>query len=139
MRFPTSIAMGTALMFCLFAGPAAPQNSTAERGKYLVENVGVCQTCHTPKLENGEFDKTKWLKGATLNIQPLGTIPKWHKTAPDLTSASDLFKRWGPDGLIKFLETGKNPRGNPADPPMPEYHMSHADAVAVVEYLKTLP
>ncbi len=109
------------------------------RGKYLVESVGMCQTCHTPKLESGELDKSKWMKSAVLDIQPLKTIPKWHKTAPDLTPSGQLFKKWGPDGIVKFLETGKNPRGNEADPPMPAYRLSHEDAVAIVEYLKTLP
>ena len=37
------------------------------------------------------------------------------------------------------LETGKNPRGNAADPPMPAYTMTHADAQAVVDYLRSLP
>lgn len=129
-----------AVALVIVVAPAPAQNEApAERGKYLVESVGACQTCHTAKLESGELDKSKWLKGAELDIQPLTTIPKWHKKAPDLTASSDLFKRWGPEGLVKFLETAKNPRGNPADPPMPAYHMTHADAVAVVEYLKTLP
>ena len=55
------------------------------RGKYLVEEVAQCQNCHTQRLETGELDKSKWLKGATLNIQPIQPIEKWHKTAPDLT------------------------------------------------------
>ena len=79
------------------------------------------------------------MKGATLDVMPLKTIPKWHKTAPDLTPSGTLWKRWGgPAALVTFLETGKGPKGNAADPPMPAYHLSHEDAVAVVEYLKTL-
>jgi len=132
-----AIALLAAAYSPIFA--ADQTDATVERGKYLVESVGACQTCHTAKLETGELDKSKWLKGATLDIQPLTSIAKWHKTAPDLTSTSDLFKRWKAEGLVKFLETGKNPRGNPADPPMPTYHMAHSDAVAVVEYLKSLP
>jgi hypothetical protein len=41
--------------------------------------------------------------------------------------------------MVKFLETGKNPRGNAADPPMPAYKLQHDDAVAIVTYLKSLP
>lgn len=118
---------------------AQTAGSVLERGKYLVESVGVCQDCHTPKLETGEPDKTKWMKGATLGVAPLAPIPKWHKNAPDLTPSGTLFKRWGPEGLVKFMETGKNPKGGAADPPMPAYRLNHDDAVAVVEYLKTLP
>ena len=108
------------------------------RGKYLAESVGLCQDCHTPKLETGELDKTKWMKGSTLDFALMNPIPKWHKMAPDLTPSGNLFKRWGPDGLVKFMEAGKNPKGGGADPPMPAYRFSHEDAVALVEYLKTL-
>ena len=62
----------------------------------------------------------------------------WHKTAPDITSASRLFERWGDEGLTKFFETGLGPRGNKADPPMPTYKLTHDDAVAIVQYLKSL-
>jgi mono/diheme cytochrome c family protein len=110
-----------------------------QRGKYLVEEVARCQECHTPKVEGGAFDKTKWLKGAKLEVAPIGTIAGWHATSPDLTSTSALWTRWGQDGVTKFLETAKNPRGGKADPPMPAYMMSHDDADAIATYLKSLP
>lgn len=119
---------------------AAQQNAEVlARGKYLVESAGVCQHCHTPKLENGELDQSKWMKGAVLDITPLKTISNWHKTAPDLTPSGALWKKWGPEAIVNFMETGKNPKGGVAGPPMPAYRLSHADAAAVVEYLKTLP
>jgi mono/diheme cytochrome c family protein len=108
------------------------------QGKYLVEEVGKCQECHTPRAENGELDKTKWLKGATLDFQPIQDVKGWHKTSPDLTSTGKLWARWNDEGLTKFLETGLNPRGNPADPPMPAYKLKPADAAAIVAYLKSL-
>ncbi|MBK5257419.1 MAG: hypothetical protein JJE39_15440, partial [Vicinamibacteria bacterium] len=37
-----------------------------ERGKYLVEEVGRCQECHSPTLPDGSFDRANWMKGATL-------------------------------------------------------------------------
>ncbi|HYM09502.1 MAG TPA: c-type cytochrome [Bryobacterales bacterium] len=118
---------------------AQDHDAMVARGKYLVESVSMCQDCHTPKTESGEMDKSKWLKGGALNISAIQPVAKWHKTAPDLTSSGRLFKRWGVEGLVKFLETGNGPTGHPADPPMPAYRLSHEDAVAVVEYLKTLP
>jgi cytochrome c len=108
-----------------------------ERGKYLVENVAMCADCHTPMV-NGARDTAKHLKGSTLNMQPIQEVPGWHKTAPDITGTSPLFTRWKDDGLKKFLETGKNPGGKLADPPMPAYRFSAADADAVVQYLKSL-
>ena len=58
------------------AAPMVPaQDAKAERGKYLVEEVARCQECHTPKTETGEFDRTKWMKGATLGATPSAPIP----------------------------------------------------------------
>jgi len=115
------------------------QDAKSQRGKYLVEEVARCQECHTPKSESGEFDKAKWLKGATLASAPITPIKGWHATSPDLTSTSALWTRWGADGMTKFLETAKNPRGGAAGPPMPAYTLQHDDADAIVAYLKSLP
>jgi hypothetical protein len=78
------------------------------------------------------------LKGTTLDFQPIAEIKGWHKTTPDITSTSRLWDRWKEEGFVKFLETGANPRGNAADPPMPAYKLAPADAQAVVDYLKSL-
>ena len=110
----------------------------AERGKYLTEEVGKCQDCHTPRGADGQLDKTKWLKGTTLDFQPIHEVKGWHTTSPDLTGGGRLFQRWGEDGLVKFLMTGKGPRGNPADPPMPAYNLKQEDAADIVAYLKSL-
>jgi len=127
----------------LFSGIAlvglALADDQVDRGKYLVEEVAKCQACHTPQTAEGTLDKTKWLKGATLNFAPIQPVEGWHKTAPDLTGSSNLFKRWEAKGITTFLMTAKNPRGGKADPPMPDYHFSQQDAEAIVAYLKTLP
>jgi mono/diheme cytochrome c family protein len=115
------------------------QDANIQRGKYVVEEVARCQECHSPKLASGDFDRAKWLKGATLNVAPISPIAGWHATSPDITSTSALWQRWGDDGMAKFLETAANPRGGKAGAPMPAYHISHEDAVAVVAYLKSLP
>ena len=124
----------TVLSVAIFA-----QDEKVTRGKYLVEEVARCQDCHTPHLMgSGEIVKSAWLKGATLDFVPVNQPPNWHPKTPDITSASPLWARWGDDGMVKFLETGKNPRGNKADPPMPAYNLSHEDALAVVAFLKSL-
>src|SRR6185295_11655078 len=76
-----------------------------ERGRYIAEEVARCQECHSPKLENGEFDKTKWMKGATLVGVPAAPIPDWHQKAPDITSTSRLWERWKVEGFVKFFQT----------------------------------
>ncbi len=98
--------------------------------------------CHTPKDENGQPDKSKWFKGAVLDFAPLDPSSPgakgWHKTAQDLTPAGSLWKKWGELAMVNFLITGKGPRGNPADVPMPAYTLSKQDAEAIVDYLKSL-
>jgi len=108
-----------------------------ERGKYLVDKVGMCGDCHTPMVK-GIPNSDKHLKGSTLNMQPIQDVPGWHKIAPDITGGSAVFQRWKDAGMKKFLTTGLGPGGNPAGPPMPSYRLSPADADAVIEYLKSL-
>jgi mono/diheme cytochrome c family protein len=128
------------LVLALAAGTAIRgQDAKEQRGKFLVEDVARCQECHTPKTETGDFDKSKWLKGAKLEVAPIAAIPGWHAASPDITSTSALWQRWGPDGMTKFLETARNPRGGKAGSPMPAYTLPHADADAIVAYLKSLP
>jgi hypothetical protein len=124
----------------LLVYPAFSQSDKLTRGKYLVEEVARCQECHTPRLADGKFDETKWLKGATLKIQPIEEMKAWHKTSPDITASSRLWSSpsWGQAGVLKILTTGLNPRGSPADAPMPMYKMKQEDAEAIVEYLKSV-
>jgi len=131
--------LGMAICGALIAaGQSAGGESKVERGKYLTEEVGKCQECHTPRLDNNELDKEKWMKGAVMNIAPIKPVEGWHKTAPDLTPDGRLWERWGEAGLVKFMTTGQNPRGGKADAPMPTYKLTQADAEAMVAYLKTL-
>lgn len=135
MRLIHALVSFTLLLAC----PVFAQSDKATRGKYLVEEVARCQECHTPRLPDGQFNREKWLKGATLNTQPIELIKGWHKSSPDLTASGRLWQgRWGQAALVKLLSTGLGPGGNPADPPMPTYKMTQDDAEAVVEYLKSL-
>jgi len=117
--------------------PCGKAESAVDRGKYLVNEVAKCGMCHTP-IADGKPDESKHLKGAVLDFQPIGEVKGWHKTSPDLTPGSRLWQRWQEKGLVNFLVTGKGPSGNGADPPMPAYKLSQADAQAIVDYLKAL-
>jgi len=117
----------------------AGQSANVARGKYLAEQVARCQECHTPKTDTGEFDTSRWMKGATLVGVPSAPIAGWHQKSPDITSTSALWTRWGQDGFSKFLQTARNPRGGKAGPPMPAYMMQAEDADAIAAYLKSLP
>jgi mono/diheme cytochrome c family protein len=140
MKIPYRGAGGSLFVvaLALHGGVLRAGEKEVQYGKYLVEEVAQCQRCHTPKLESGDLDKSKWLKGATLDIQPVDTIKDWHKTSPDLTPSGRLWQRWTEAGLLKFMVTGLGPKGNTADPPMPAYKLTQKDAEAVVAYLKSL-
>lgn len=127
------VCMGLTFLWSMRADDAS-----IARGKYLVDEVAKCGMCHTPNDETGKPDTAKYLKGGPLNIQPIQAVERWHKTAPDITSTSRLWQRWGDAGFVKFLETAAGPTGNTAGPPMPAYKLSHEDAQAVVDYLKSL-
>ena len=123
----------------LLSTTASGQDDKIARGKYLVEEVAKCQECHTPKMDNGNYIKSQWMKGSTLNLTPAAPVPGWHATSPDVTSGGTLWKRWGEEGMVAFFETGKTPRGSRPGPPMPTYTLTHEDAEAIVAFLKSLP
>ncbi len=109
-------------------------DASLARGKYLVEAVAKCGDCHTPDNEKGEPIKDKWLQGAPLTFKPSVPLADWADKAPGIAG----LPGWEGDAAIKTLMTGVRPNGKPLRPPMPEYHLNHADAVAVVAYLKSL-
>ena len=117
---------------------AADATSIA-RGKYLVDEVAKCGQCHTPLGADGKPDASKYLKGGPLFFQQTEAvkIAGWHASAPDITSTSTLWTRWA-DGSVKFFETGLTPRGSAPGAPMPQYKMTHEDAQAVLDYLKSI-
>jgi mono/diheme cytochrome c family protein len=138
----TRMSMRRAVL-CICAGAVyvsllSADDASIARGKYLVDEVARCGMCHTPADANGQPDATKYLKGGAFNLQPVQAVEGWHKTAPDLTSTSRMWQRWGDAGFAKFLETAAGPTGGKADAPMPAYKLSHEDAQAIVDYLHSL-
>lgn len=104
------------------------------RGKYIVEGVAACSDCHTPRGENGESDRSKWLAGAPVFFQPARPVPGWPLTAPRLAGLPP-----GTDSeIITLLTTGLWRDGKPLRLPMPHFRMTRTDAEAVVAYLKSL-
>jgi len=104
------------------------------RGKYLVEQIGLCGDCHTPRGEKGEPIKEQWLKGATLDFKPIAPVPVWADKAPAIAG----LPGWENDAAITFLMTGVGSNGLPKRPPMPQYRFNVQDAQAIVAYLNSL-
>ena len=111
-----------------------PSAVSVARGKYLVEQVGLCGDCHTPRNDRGEPIKEQWLKGATLDFKPIGAAPVWAEKAPGIAG----LPGWEKDAAIRFLMTGVARNDLPSRPPMPQYRFNVQDAQAIVAYLKSL-
>jgi mono/diheme cytochrome c family protein len=117
----------------LYPAAAAPA-SNVERGRYLVEQVGMCGDCHTPHDEKGEPIRAKLLQGASLPFKPAVPMPVWADTAPNIAG----LPGWEDPAAVKYLMTGLAHNGSPARPPMPRYRFSQEDAAAVVAYLRSV-
>jgi mono/diheme cytochrome c family protein len=117
------------------SGAAPGGQSQLERGRYIVENVAMCELCHTPRTETGEPDRGHWLGGGPAQLRPAYPSPYWALVEPRIAGRPP-----GTDAdFIKLLTTGIARTGNPPNPPMPPFRMTRADAEAVLAYLKSLP
>ncbi len=112
---------------------AAEDSAPLERGRYLVERVGLCADCHSPRNEKGQFIMEHWLKGAALPFQPTVEMP-WSPVAPPLAGLPSMTNEEG----VRFMQEGTRPDGSRPRPPMPEFRFNEEDARAVVAYLKSL-
>ena len=111
------------------------QSAEWNRGAYLVNGLGHCGGCHTPKNSFGADKSKQELRGAKLN--------NW--IAPDLTSNTRIgLGDWSVDDIAEFLASGRNAHaaagGDMAD--VINYSTSFindADRRAIAVYLKSQP
>ena len=119
--------------------PVAAQTPEWNRGAYLVQGLGHCGTCHTPRgiaFQEKALDQTgaAYLSGAKL--------AGWY--AADLAGATDSsLQGWSEADLVEFLKAGRNTH-TAAFGPMGEavahstQYFNDADLKAVAVYLKSL-
>lgn len=103
-----------------------------ERGRYLVEALGHCGECHTPRNALGGLDYGQWLAGAP--------DPSGKGKVPDIRPGS---LGWSADDLAYYFETGFTP-----DYDSSGGHMAHVvenlgkltqeDRAAIAAYLVAL-
>ena len=119
-------------------GPAAQANGAGggdvARGKYIVEDVAMCGTCHTPRRTDGQLDRSRWLMGAPVPYLPAQPTSDWPINAPRLAGTPPTSNAQ----MVTLLTTAVWITGQPLRDPMPKFHMSRADAEAVVAYLRSL-
>jgi mono/diheme cytochrome c family protein len=140
LPFPFDIRAGMWAWNKLYFHPDRFQSSpnrSAEwnRGAYLVEGLGHCGACHTPKSLLGGDKTARALQG--------GPVQGWF--APNITNDERQgLGGWSIADIVAYLETGHN-RIAAATGPMGEVvsastaNMSQADLTAIATYLKDAP
>jgi len=137
--FPFNLRWGLIFWNWLYLPKAPPPDSTRsaqwKRGEYLVNSLGHCAGCHTPKnLLFGDI-REKALSG--------GLVDNWY--AANLTGgAVDGLGKWSQDDLVKYLATGRNKYATAAGNMQEKVtlstsHMSDNDRTAIAAYLKSFP
>ena len=104
-----------------------------ERGRYLVEALGHCAECHTPRTGLGGLDTDQWMRGAA-NPSGDGRIPSIH---PD-----DLG--WSAQDIAIYLDSGFTPDfdtvgGSMVDVVDNTAKLTDEDRDAIAAYLLALP
>lgn len=121
------------------AAPAAAQGQAVERGRYLVESIGGCGNCHTPKGPTGQDLPGRHLAGGQVFEEP----NLFRAVAPNITPDAETgIGRWTDAELARAIREGIRPDGRVLGPPMPfEFYrgISDADLAAMIAYLRTVP
>lgn len=106
---------------------------TAARGRYIVEALGHCGECHTPRNVLGGMDRSRWLGGAP-NPSGEGRIPN---ITPDKL-------KWAAADIVQYLTTGFTPEFDVVGGRMAHVvenmgRLPESDRLAVAEYLLAVP
>ena len=135
VAFPVTIRRGIGLWKALHLddGPVLDVPQDLERGRYLVEALGHCAECHTPRGPTGGLDTARWMAGAP-NPSGRGTIPA---LTPD-----DLD--WSAEDIAFYLETGFTPSYDSAGGSMSAVvrawsQLSPEDRMEAARYIKAVP
>jgi mono/diheme cytochrome c family protein len=131
------LVRGWNLLFFHSGNEIATQGKSDDwnRGAYIVNGLGHCGSCHTPKNILGADKTSRTLQG--------GTLDEW--TAPDLTAnAHTGLGAWDASDIVEYLKTGRNDRANAGGAMAAVVTnstslMSDGDLRAIAVYLKDQP
>lgn len=122
--------------------PDKAQSAQWNRGAYLVQGLGHCGACHTPRNFLGAEDQARALSGAVYKDKIDGKLLDW--SASDLTAAAHGLGKWSVDEIAAYLKLGFSDRAGVFGG-MNEVivnstsHLSPQDTSAIATYLKSLP
>ncbi len=116
------------------------QSAQWNRGAYLVQGLGHCGTCHTPR---GIGFQEKALSQSDSAYLSGGTLEGWHAASLLADNASGLGE-WSAEDLTRFLKTGHSDKfaafGSMVDVVQDStQHLNDEDIQAIAAYLKSLP
>ncbi len=141
MRWPLAIWN----RFFFEAGRFAPNPAKSEewnRGAYLVEGLGHCGACHSPRnVFLAEQDDKAYTGGVIRDEVSKGKVGRWF--AVNLTSVKHGLGSWSAGDLEKYLRTGVSSRAGTFGPMNAVIvnslkQLSPADVHAMAVYVKSL-
>jgi mono/diheme cytochrome c family protein len=139
MPFPFNIRRNVGIWKWLFMDgkPFAPdpaRSASWNRGAYLVNGLGHCAECHSPRNFLGGIVEAQRFAG--------GPNPEGEGWVPNITQKG--LGEWSAKDIAYFLETGQTPDGDTAGGSMARVirntsQLSAEDRDGMAEYLKSLP
>jgi mono/diheme cytochrome c family protein len=137
--FPFNIRRNIGIWKLLFMDgkpfvPDAARSPSWNRGAYLVNSLGHCAECHSPRNFLGGIIAAQRFAG--------GPNPEGEGWVPNITQKG--LGDWSKEDFAYFLETGATPDGDSAGGSMARVikntaQLSAEDRAAMAEYLKSLP
>jgi mono/diheme cytochrome c family protein len=114
--------------------PDGARSDRWNRGAYLVNSLGHCAECHSPRNLLGGIVTAQRFAG--------GPNPEGEGWVPNITQKG--LGEWSENDFAYFLETGEMPDGDKAAGSMARVirntsQLSPEDRAAMAEYLKSLP
>jgi mono/diheme cytochrome c family protein len=140
LTFPFNLRLGLVFWNALYldkTAPKVPADASPEwkRGEYLVNGLGHCAACHTPKTILFGDDTSRPLAG--------GVVDNWF--ANNLAGgAAEGLGTWSHDDVVRFLATGVSAHATAAGSMLEKVtsstsKMTPQDRNAIATYLKSLP
>ncbi len=119
LAFPFNLRFGLAFWNMIYKDrvqlqPTEGKSAAWQQGQYLVEVLGHCGECHTPRSISGALEQDKRMQGGEL----LGYL------APSLLAEDLAARGWNPADLATFLKYGISAQGTMFNEMYPVFHHS---------------